>query len=387
MGSEMRTVALGDIAEFANGLNFSSNDDGSGLRVLKVKDFGAETRFTAAGLDEIDPSNVRVAGQHMLVPGDLVLVRSNGNPDLVARTMIFLGGDAPVSFSGFCIRVRVNPELADSTYILYALRSPSIRRWLRSRGAGTSIQNVSQAALKELPVCLPSLAEQQRIARLLQVVDEKIDLNRSMSRTLAEFGETLYARLLAESRDRAGSRVSEYFEVTMGQSPPGSTYNEFGDGLPFYQGRADFGYRFPRRRVYCSAPSRLARPGDVLLSVRAPVGALNVAEEPCALGRGVASVRSAIGAASFTYYAMNALKREFQVFEGEGTVFGAINRRALQDLPMPSVDRDEIMSFECEVKPLDARLHLCQREIRTLQDVRDTLLPALFERLQGVSDA
>src|SRR5690606_23667137 len=107
----------------------------------------------------------------------------------------------------------------------------------------------------------------------------------------------------------------------------GDTYNEVGDGLPFYQGRVDFGSRFPRRRVYCSAPTRFAERDDTLVSVRAPVGDVNMASERCAIGRGVAAVRHSTGARSYTFQAMKEAGHLFAKFNAEGTVFGAINKK------------------------------------------------------------
>ena len=85
--------------------------------------------------------------------------------------------------------------------------------------------------------------------------------------------------------------IDENFDLTMGQSPPGSTYNEDEKGIPFYQGRRDFGFRYPTRRVYCTAPKRFAKKGDTLVSVRAPVGDINMVEEKCSIGRGVAAIK------------------------------------------------------------------------------------------------
>ena len=96
--------------------------------------------------------------------------------------------------------------------------------------------------------------------------------------------------------------VGEYFNLTMGQSPPGITYNDIGEGLPFFQGRTDFGFRFPENRKYCSAPARIAEPNDTLISVRAPVGDINMAFEKCCIGRGVAVLRHKSKSRSFTYY-------------------------------------------------------------------------------------
>jgi type I restriction enzyme S subunit len=124
------------------------------------------------------------------------------------------------------------------------------------------------------------------------------------------------------------STVGTKFRLTMGQSPPGDTYNETGDGLPFFQGRTDFGARYPKRRMFCTAPTRVAEDDDTLVSVRAPVGDLNMAWERCCVGRGVAAVRHVSGYRGYTYYALGQLQPELAAFEHTGTVFGAINKRS-----------------------------------------------------------
>ncbi len=85
------------------------------------------------------------------------------------------------------------------------------------------------------------------------------------------------------------SNVGNEFKITMGQSPPGTTYNEDGIGMPFFQGKTDFGFRFPANRVFCTDPKKLANKHDTLISVRAPVGTTNLASENCAIGRGLAN--------------------------------------------------------------------------------------------------
>ena len=171
--------------------------------------------------------------------------------------------------------------------------------------------------------------------------------------------------------------LGEHFKLTMGQSPPGSTYNEEGRGLPFYQGRTDFGFRFPTRRVYCTEPTRFAEPADTLVSVRAPVGDVNMAWERCAVGRGVAAVRHKSGAKSFTFYAVRALREHFERFEADGTVFGAIGRADFERLPFVSPSAALIAAFEESAGPLDTKVELSARESDTLAALRDALLPKL----------
>ena len=147
--------------------------------------------------------------------------------------------------------------------------------------------------------------------------------------------------------------VGEEFNLTMGQSPPGSTYNEEEDGPPFYQGRKDFGFRYPARRVYCNAPTRFAKKGDTLVSVRAPVGDINMAGEKCCIGRGLAATRHKTGSRSYTYYAMQFLREDFALYEAEGTVFGAINKTGFQTLSQLRPSDGIIEAFERLVYPMD----------------------------------
>ena len=90
--------------------------------------------------------------------------------------------------------------------------------------------------------------------------------------------------------------------ITMGQSPDGTSYNEIGEGVLFYQGSTDFGMRFPSVRQYTTAPSRFAKKGDILMSVRAPVGAVNIANNDCCIGRGLSALNSKIGSTTHLYY-------------------------------------------------------------------------------------
>jgi len=186
------------------------------------------------------------------------------------------------------------------------------------------------------------------------------------------------SELGAVPRGWAHATVAESFMLTMGQSPPGETYNNTGEGLPFYQGRTDFGFRFPDQRIFCSAPTRTARAGDTLVSVRAPVGDVNMALSDCCLGRGVAGIRHPEGFRSFAFYTIRALRPHFDHFESEGTVFGSINKKDFQALPVIKPTSDVLRAFEDIAFPLDERIVRNEEQIRTLATLRDTLLPRLI---------
>ena len=174
------------------------------------------------------------------------------------------------------------------------------------------------------------------------------------------------------------SSVGAEFNATMGQSPPGNTYNENGDGEPFFQGRRDFGWRYPVNRVYCTQPKRMAKKGDTLLSVRAPVGDINKAVSDCCIGRGIAALRHKSGCEAYTYYSMMDLSRNFKSFDSEGTVFGSINQKDLkaQKIIKPSNSLVEVFRHTAGI--LDQQILNSDYQIRVLSKLRDTLLPKLM---------
>lgn len=169
-------------------------------------------------------------------------------------------------------------------------------------------------------------------------------------------------------------------DIIMGQSPPGETYNDEGVGLPFFQGKADFGDQYPTTRKWCSAPNRVAEPGDILLSVRAPVGPTNVARERCCIGRGLAAIRanrSCLDGGYLRFYfkqAEEALSRR-----GQGSTFSAINRAEIEALQIPLPPLSEQRRI---VKILDQADRL--RRLRAQADAKaDRILPALFIKMFG----
>jgi len=164
----------------------------------------------------------------------------------------------------------------------------------------------------------------------------------------------------------------------MGQSPNGETYNEEGQGTLFYQGRAEFGERFPRPRLYTTAPKRMAQKGDVMMSVRAPVGDLNVALEDCCIGRGLAALHHKSGSFSFGLYQIQSLKPVLDLFNGEGTVFGSINQKDLKAINVLQPTNTIISLFNDRCLSIDEQIQNNTRQNILLSETRDIMLPKLL---------
>ena len=179
--------------------------------------------------------------------------------------------------------------------------------------------------------------------------------------------------------------LSDVANITMGQSPDGSSYNEDGEGIIFYQGSTDFGLRFPDIRQYTTSPSRYANKGDILMSVRAPVGALNIANNDCCIGRGLSALSSKIGSMTHLYYLMNDFRLKFEGMNSAGTTFGSITKDELFSLPVIIPTKSVISEFEQVCEPIFDKQMIIGEEINGLTKQRDELLPLLMNGQASVN--
>jgi type I restriction enzyme S subunit len=164
----------------------------------------------------------------------------------------------------------------------------------------------------------------------------------------------------------------------MGQSPPGKSYNECGEGTVFFQGSTDFGWRFPTIRQYTSEPSRIAKQGDILLSVRAPVGTMNIANRNCCIGRGLAALNSKEGFDEFLFYVMEYFKRIFDRRNSEGTTFGSITKDDLFSLKLIYPRLKQLKAYDEIVSNYNNKIFNNCKENQQLTQLRDWLLPMLM---------
>ena len=169
------------------------------------------------------------------------------------------------------------------------------------------------------------------------------------------------------------------FQVLRVKSPPGASYNVVGEGVIFFQGRAEFGYRFPTIDKYTTEPKRYANENDILLSVRAPVGSINIAMQKCCIGRGLAALSGKNDFASFALYLLKNIEEQFVSFNGEGTVFGSINKTDLENIKIIIPANSIITKFETTARSIDEQIKNNELQIQSLTRLRDILLPKLMK--------
>ena len=301
---------------------------------------------------------------------------------------------------------RAKMDSTDTRFLWYNLIYELPR--LLSLCAGSVFPNLARQDFETFSLNWPDKTIRSAISSILGALDDKIELNRKMNETLEAMARAIFKSWFVDFDPIPGlgphkewqdsqvgkipkewgiSTLAEMCEVVMGQSPPGETYNEIEEGLPFYQGIREFGFRAPSKRVYCTAPTRFAEEGDVLLSVRAPVGSLNIASESCAIGRGVAALRIKGQHYGFLYYLMKETQWEWAKFEAVGTVFGAASKTDVQNFSAIFPPSQIISRFNEVVFPFDQKIMNNETQSLTVATIRDTLLPKLLSGEIRVKDA
>ena len=387
MKSEWYVSTIDDVCLLVtDGAHNSPPSVENGEYMASVKDF-AEYGFDFSACKRISSEDYSKLEKQGCVPniGD-VLVGKDG-ARYFEDIVIYKQPERPALLSSIAI-LRVNPEIITSEFLYYTLKSPAVKKDVRDNyGSGSAIPRIVLKDFKRMPIHYPSIEDQRKITLIFEAIDAKIDLNNRINDNLEQQARTLYQRMFIDNPVSGGymGTLSDIADITMGQSPNGSSYNEDGNGAVFFQGRAEFGFRFPSVRLYTTEPKRMACANDTLMSVRAPVGDLNVAYTDCCIGRGLAAIHSKSNQQSFVLYTMFSLHKQLDVFNGEGTVFGSINRTSLTELPIFIPSDREIVKFEAIVAPIDAAIRNNYEEICRLEKIRDALLPKLMSGELDVS--
>lgn len=363
---------LGEIVGGATPSTKCEDYYGGSIPWITPKDLSSfKGRYITSGERNITEKGLASCSAQMM-PKDAVLFTSRAPIGYVA-----IASQSVCTNQGF--KSIVVNEKADPLFVYYLLKYN--KDAIEAMGSGTTFKEVSGKTMRAVKVRIPlDVSYQKRIAAVLDSLDTKIENNERINDNLQQQAMSLYAEMFLNSSDSnvTSGTLSDIAVITMGQSPSGSSYNEDGVGEVFYQGRAEFGFRFPKQRLFTTEPKRIAEAGDVLLSVRAPVGDLNIAYERCCIGRGLGAIHSKTGHSSFVLYTMFALRSQLDVFNGEGTVFGSINRDALNAIPIDIPPVTEIDQFEVVAHPIDELIRANYEENCRLEAIRDSLLPKLM---------
>lgn len=400
---EWQTVTLEKVcSKITDGSHYSPKGIEVGYPMLTVKDM-KDYGFDYSSCKRISENDFEKMIRNDCVPQkDDVLIAKDGS--YLKHVFTVEESKEEAVLSSIAI-FRPNQDIITSNYLKYFIINPVTKKLISENYvSGSAIPRIVLKDFKKIKVKLPNLLEQKAIAYILSTLDEKIEVNNQINETLENMAQELFKRWFVdfefpnEDGEPYKSSGGEMIEselglipkgwelaqlenianITMGQSPKGTSYNENSEGEVFYQGRTDFNKRYPVRRLYTTEPKRMAKSGDILMSVRAPVGDINIANEACCIGRGLAALNSTSMTNSFLLYTMMNLRDNFDIYNGEGTIFGSINQKELKTLKIIKPSEEQILNFENVVSKFDKEIYTLEMQARLLKNFRNTLLPKLM---------
>lgn len=362
-------------------------DEGAGYPLIRTPNVGCGyldlSDVHRVSKETYDVRNARAVPQ----PMDMILAREApaGNVGIIREGQQVCLGQRTVL-------IRPNQQKANPWFLNYYLNAPQQRHRLLSNANGATVSHVNMPIIRNLPVELPSLHQQLRIASILRTYDNLIENNRRQISLLEEAAQRLYKEWFvdlnfpgcedAEIVDGIPvswqeRKLSEIADVVMGQSPKSEYYNDEKRGMPFHQGVGSYGARFVKDDIYTTSVTRVGKAGSILFSVRAPVGRLNYTRNDIVLGRGLAAINHKAGLQSFLYYMLKERFFEEDII-GNGSIFASITKGELlaQKFRVPSIDLAE--KFDSYCKLLDKKIERCDELIVAASEARNRLLPKLM---------
>jgi len=288
----------------------------------------------------------------------------------------------------------------DGRWLSLWLRSPAAKSYVSEQLRGASQQYIPLGELRKLPVPVPKdKSERMRITSALTAYDDLIATNQRRIALLEDAARRLYREWFVHLRFPGHESVpvkdgvpegwaklplADVAEITMGQSPESKYYNTDGDGLPFHQGVSDFGHRFVTHETHTKQATRIAEVGDILCSVRAPVGRLNVTRDKIAIGRGLSAMRSRAGHQSLLFYQLDALFVEEDMIGG-GAIFASVGKKELFGQLVLQPSSSIATTFNRLAADIDAQIENLDSQNQELTKARDLLLPKLMSGQLDVS--
>lgn len=294
------------------------------------------------------------------------------------------------------LKLRADPETTDPLYLFFYFASPQMVKHVLGKAIGAAVPGINLGILKQLPAVLPPLPVQRRIAGILSAYDELIENSQRRIRILETMARNLYREWFVNFRfpgheviRRVNSplgdipkgwevkKLKDICRLTMGQSPKSEFYNESGEGQPFHQGVSDFGDRFPSDRLFCTVEGRIAECGDILFSVRAPVGRMNIADKKIIIGRGLSAINHNDGHQAFLWEQLRNRFTEEDMM-GNGAIFAAVTKDEMQGIQILCPPESLVERAETHFIPQHDEISNLTRKIENLRRTRNLLLPRML---------
>ena len=359
----------------------------SGIPLIRVNNINKDGLFNFEDLVYISEIKFEKLKSSAVYPGDILLAKTGAT---IGKVTIFPGKFEKGLIASSCAKISIDENKADIIYIFYFILSDLGYKQILASSTGATRPTINLTPISKIIIFLPPFPEQQKIAEILSTVDQAIEkVDDSIAKT-ERLKKGLMQELLTkgighkEFKDTEIGRIPKEWEVVrlkeskeidliMGQSPPGKSYNKKGEGLPFIQGKAEFGNMYPSPILWTTQPTKIAEEGDILISVRAPVGDVNICPYRLCIGRGLAAIRIKEGSNIFYFYWFQKEKQRIESI-GKGSTFKAITKDELSNIFIPFPSLPEQQKIAEILSTVDKRLELLRNKKEKMERVKKGLM-------------
>ena len=352
---------------------------------MKLEEFARESRATHKG----DKSGVPIVGLEHLIPQEIIFSGYDVDTEntftktfkkgqiLFGRRRAYLKKAAIADFDGICSGditvIEAIPGKVEPLLLPFIIQNDKFFDYAVSRSAGGLSPRVKWEHLKDYEFDLPPIEEQRILADKLWAAYR---LKESYKKLLTATQEMVKSQFIEMFSDAPKVGINNLVDTVWGSSPDSKTYNDKGEGVPFYQGKTEFGDLYINAPViYCTAPIKMAKANAILMSVRAPVGAVNIATQDCCIGRGLASITPKEGKSTtmFVYYALKYMEEDIDRL-GTGSTFKAINKDSYAKIQMPDAKISEQIKFVSLAEQADKSEFELRKSIEAIDQVIKSLI-------------
>lgn len=395
--NEWKANSFGNIAEFKNGLNFASENRGKGLKIIGVGDFKDNSSITyesleeVSGFDGLDPS-------YLLQENDILFVRSNGNKELVGRSLLIKDVKERLSHSGFTIRARITDRRAMPEFVAISLRGRAVRNQLMLEGGGTNIANLNQGLLARLPLPLPLRAEQEKIAAFLSAVDERIAQLQKKKELFLKYKKGVMQQIFSQKirfKDPNGIHFPDWEEKRLGEIAKfskgrlvskedivedgefeciryGELYTRYGEVIDVVASKTNL----------AETELTFSRENDVIIPSSGETN-IDIATASCVLRKGIALggdltiIRSKVNGVFLSYYLNSAKRFEIaKLAQGVSVVHLYSNHLAALRVKIPLATEQKLIADF--LSSLDAKIEAIGKQIEKTKTFKKGLLQQMF---------
>jgi len=374
---------LGEVAtNFMYGMNTAATVYDGENQYIRITDIDERTRlFTPNPLSSPDGE---LEDKYLLEKGDILFARTGAS---VGKSYLYSEKDGKIFFAGFLIRLNVKTE--NPYFIFSQTLTEKYQKWVLTMSMRSGQPGINAEEYKLLPIALPSFEEQSKIAFFLSKIEERIQTQSKIINDLKTLKTTLSKKIFSGElrfKDNNGNDFSKWEEmklkniviIQMGQSPDSSSYNFENIGMPLIQGNADILNRKSNPRQYTSKPTKFCDVGDLLLTVRAPVGYVGKSKHYACIGRGICSVKNNDKSIlEFIYQFLLYFEGKWKSIE-QGSTFTAVNSSDINSINilLPSIpEQTKIANF---LSAIDSKIDMENQLLQKLEEQKKYLLQNMF---------